>query len=113
MDYLIFSSAYNVLLSYIPNTMGFNIGPLEQANCLNVKFWYLANWTKFCSNRNIGIIGNMEAEGANSQPTITGVMQYIEDQHGYTVNRVSVNMMQSLAQNIWFKLGISSVISTM
>ena len=55
----------------------------------------------------------MKAEGANSQPTITGVMQYIEDQHGYTVNRISVNMMQSLAQNIWFKLGISSVISTM
>jgi len=55
----------------------------------------------------------MEAEEANSQPTITGVMQYIEDQHGYTVNRVSVNMMQSLTQNIWFKLGISSVISTM
>jgi hypothetical protein len=34
-------------------------------------------------------------------------MQYVEDQHGHVVSGESVIMMRSLAQNIWFELGIT------
>jgi hypothetical protein len=34
-------------------------------------------------------------------------MLYVEDQHGHVVSRESVIMMRSLAQNIWFELGIT------
>jgi hypothetical protein len=86
--------------------VGFNAEPLEQADYPDVKFWYLADWAKFCSNTNVS---NREG-GANPQPT--GAMQYIEDQRGHAVSRESVNMMRSHAQNIWFELGISGAAST-
>jgi hypothetical protein len=88
--------------------VGFNVGPLEQADYPKVKFWYLGDWTKFCSKGNISTSGNREAGGiTNPQLAVTGAMQYIEDQHGHVVSGESVIMMCSLAQNIWFELGIT------
>lgn len=82
--------------------MGFNVGPLERAEYPDVKFWYLADWTQFCSNRK---------RDATNKPQLTA-MQYMEDQHGHAVSGESVDLMRSLAQDIWVELGISGAAST-
>jgi hypothetical protein len=96
--------------------MGFNAAPLEQVDYPDVKFWNLADWTKF-SKENVSTIGNREAGVTNfPQQTVTGLglgaMRYVEDKHGHAVSEESVHLMRSLAQNLWLELGITGAAPT-
>jgi len=113
-DDLIFSSAFNSLVRLFPIAVGFNAAPLEQVDYPDVKFWNLADWTKF-SKENVSTISNREAGVTNfPQQTVgpTGAMQYVEDQHGHAVSEESVHLMRSLAQNLWLELGITGAAPT-
>lgn len=91
-----FSVAYNIILKHIPNAVSIDLGPLQRVDYPNVKFWYLNDWNDFCSKR--------------TEP-ITRAMQYIQDKDGHVVDEISISAMRSLAQSIWYELGVSGAAS--
>ena len=79
------------------------LGPLKQTDYPQVRFWYGEDWTNFCANNQALLGGSGQSQlGVNHA-------EFIEDQHGITMDAFSTSMIQSLAKAIWIGLGTIGV----